>query len=220
VRRQHAIPAFASGAALSALLLAASTVYFASPGISLPWSRPKPAASTRLVAQAPSGQELALAAGGEERIFTSADAETQSHPLNDALKLTKRGEGGATNPPVMQAPGAEVSLNGNSKPSALAHPSAPAPASTSPKPAQPRPLAPKPAASPAPPPVIMASLPAAAPQTAPAMAKLPAKNNEATAVELLGAQPVHNRPADNGDSEHKLDLSALTKTAEDSLKGR
>jgi hypothetical protein len=213
VRRPHAFPAFASGAALSAaLLLAASTVYFASPGISLPWSRP--AATSPLLAMAP-------AAAAPDHGFTLPEGEelvmppnpAGAHHLNTLPSSPSEEKAGDTTPAEMQASGPETKLTGNSKPSALAHPSVPAPASST---AAHKPAAPAKAGAPKPtaPPVSLAAEHGAA---VPAAAEPKAKpERDATPVVLAAAdsaQPVHKPAVDNEDKAHHLDTSVLTKIA-------
>jgi hypothetical protein len=208
VRRWHAPQALASGAAFGIMLLAASTVYFASPGAVLSWQPQEP--PVRLASSVenysvnvPAGEEL-LPVGSLESHLTT---KLPSSPSEE--------KAGEKTPSDMQAPVLGVASPGNSKPTALAHSLGQAPASTTPKVK----VQDKPDATPAKQLLALAAKPEAQPliklpkpkptAAAGAKAKPAVPTEEVAIIPVSLTTDVDKNAVDNGDKAKVIDTKAL-----------
>jgi hypothetical protein len=212
VRRLHATPAFASPAAFGVLLLAVTAVYFASPGVGLPWVRS--AAPEALLSAAPTAPTLPA---GEELVDGSRLGVHHLTALPSSPSEEKAGE--KTTPSDLQGPAAGAASTGNSKPTALAHASPQAPVASFANTAKPAaPGKPKLEAGEAKLVALNPDKPASKPAPKPLGKPAAQPAGEATSViPVTLAANVNNSAVDNVDSDHKLDASALTSKLKESL---
>lgn len=109
VRRKHAIPVFASGA-LGVLLTAVSTVYFAFPGLGLPYARgvhaAAPPAAERVYLPIPSGEELVIDPAGVLHLTTLPGSPSEEKAGEKTPSNEQASADGAAVSPVSSKPSA------------------------------------------------------------------------------------------------------------------
>lgn len=223
VRRQHAIPVFASGA-LGVTLAVVSTVYFAFPGLSFP-AGSQPASR---MAAVPATQYIYVPVPqGEELVDFNRSGEALLTQLPGSPSEEKAGEVTPSNEQA-SADGTAVSPV-SSKPSALAQSPTQMPVtipaareSTKPAASQPQPSSKQPE------PKLVASVPEKTPVRA--AEALPAETQrssasaqESSAVQIIptsSVSDVNKVAVDSGDKPRLPDPKALDKLLRDKLEGK
>lgn len=203
VRRQHAIPVFASGA-LGVLLAAVSTVYFASPGLSLPFGASVQSAPQVRVVRTP------VNIPGDEQIVIDEHGKSYLTTLPGSPSEEKAGK---ETPSVDQAPAAGAAVSTvSSKPSALAQTPPQVPVTTSvPRmesggtPSKPTPPREAPA-------IVLASASVAEPaadKDAPKPAKTPVLEEAVPVIPVALAADVNKPAGDKVDKSKLVDFKTL-----------